>query len=205
MRLRNGEYGYGAVTKFLHWLTVAAIATQFMVGWTMEANDDALDLQKDQIDQLEDLAEHQDEATEEWFDSQIDRMEDQLDAREDTFVLDAFSQDGLSLPEFHVLLGLFIMVLAMLRVLWRTTTPLPPWTVHLSARERRLEASLEKLLLTLLLVVPGTGLLLIATGDDWLPIHIAAQLVLLAAITLHVGLVLKHTVVRPHRHLHRML
>jgi cytochrome b561 len=26
MRLRNGEHGYGVVTKFLHWLTVAAIA-----------------------------------------------------------------------------------------------------------------------------------------------------------------------------------
>ena len=42
MRLRNGEHGYGVVTKFLHWLTVAAIAGQFAVGWTMEADDPAL-------------------------------------------------------------------------------------------------------------------------------------------------------------------
>ncbi len=35
--MRNGEHGYGAVTKLLHWLTVAALATQLTVGLTMEA------------------------------------------------------------------------------------------------------------------------------------------------------------------------
>ena len=84
-------------------------------------------------------------------------------------------------------------------------TPLPPWADHLSEGERRLEASLEKALLTLLFIVPGTGLLLIVVGDDWLPLHIAAQLAMLAAIALHVGLVVKHTIVRRHRHLARML
>ena len=32
MPLRNGEHGYGAVTKFLHWLTVFAIVGQFLSG-----------------------------------------------------------------------------------------------------------------------------------------------------------------------------
>ena len=40
MHLRNGEHGYGAVTKALHWLTVAAIAAQFFVGYTMETEAD---------------------------------------------------------------------------------------------------------------------------------------------------------------------
>ena len=40
MHLRNGEHGYGAVTKALHWLTVAAIAAQFFVGYTMETEGD---------------------------------------------------------------------------------------------------------------------------------------------------------------------
>jgi cytochrome b561 len=53
--------------------------------------------------------------------------------------------------------------------------------------------------------VPATGLALLVVGDDWLPLHIAAQLVLLAAIAIHVGLVLKHTVVHRDRHLARML
>jgi cytochrome b561 len=57
----------------------------------------------------------------------------------------------------------------------------------------------------LLFVVPGTGLALLALGDDWLPLHIGAQLMLLVAIAAHVGLVLKHTVVHRDRHLARML
>jgi cytochrome b561 len=65
---------------------------------------------------------------------------------------------------------------------------------------------LEKALLLMLFVTPGTGLLLIATGsDDWLPAHIGAQLLLLALIAVHVGLVLKHTVVHRDGHLRRMV
>ena len=29
---RNGEHGYGWVTKVLHWLTLALVAAQFVVG-----------------------------------------------------------------------------------------------------------------------------------------------------------------------------
>jgi cytochrome b561 len=202
--LRNGEHGYGVVTKTLHWLTVLAIGAQFAVGLTMEANDDARDLQKDRIDQLEDLLEQQGNAAEDLFDDEIDRLDDALDTRTDD-ILAGFAEPGLSLPEVHVLLGLSILLLGVLRVLWRRTTPLPPWACHLTAGERRFEAALEKTLLTLLFIVPGTGLVLIGAGDDWLALHIAAQLLLAAAIALHVGLVLRHTVVRRHRHLARML
>jgi cytochrome b561 len=217
MPLRSGEHGYGVVTKFLHWLTVAAIVGQFAVGWTMEADDEALDREKDRIDALEEAgeerAESQGEAAEEAFENEIDRLEDELDAREDDYVSAAFSDvfsgdflsNGLSLPEIHVLLGISIIGLGLVRVVWRVATPLPPWADYLKPGERRLEAVLEKLLLTLLFVVPGTGLLLIAGETDWLPIHIAAQLVLLATIAVHVGLVLSHTVVRRDRQLWRML
>jgi cytochrome b561 len=205
MRLRNGEHGYGAVTKTLHWLTVAAIVAQFGVGWTMGAGERQSALEKDEIKQLEDFAKHQDEATEEWIESEIDRLEDGLDAHDDSYFADAFTQDGLSLPELHVLLGLSIILLGLTRVLWRATTSLPPWAAHLSAGERRLEARLEKALLTLLFVVPGSGLALLALGEDWLPLHITAQFVLLAAIAVHVGLVLKHTVVQRDRHLVQMI
>ena len=205
MRLTNGGHGYGIVTKTLHWLTVAAIVAQFAVGWTMGADDAALDREKEAIEQLEELAKHQDEATEEWLENEIDRLDEGLDAREDSYFADAFARDGLSLPEVHVLLGLSILLLALVRVLWRATTSLPPWANHLSPGERRLEALLEKALLTLLFVVPGTGLALLALGDDWLPLHIGAQLMLLAAIAAHVGLVLRYTVVHRDRHLARML
>jgi cytochrome b561 len=216
MPLRNGEHGYGVVTKFLHWLTVAAIVGQFLVGWTMEADDEAFDREKDRIDALEDAgkdrAKEQGDAAEDAFKDEIDRLDDQLDSREDDYVSAAFSDvfsgdalnDGLSLPEIHVLLGLSIMLLGVLRVLWRATTPLPPWAPFLEAGERRLESALEKLLLTLLFVVPATGLLLIAGESDWLAVHIVAQLVLLAVIAVHVGLVLSHTVVRRDGQLWRM-
>ncbi|GAA4365102.1 cytochrome b [Nocardioides caricicola] len=36
MRLRNGEHGYGLVTKTLHWVTVLAVAAQFTVGYLMD-------------------------------------------------------------------------------------------------------------------------------------------------------------------------
>jgi cytochrome b561 len=213
MRLRNGEHGYGVVTKLLHWLTVAAIAGQFAVGWTMDADDAALKREDERIDQLEELgkeqAKGQGEAAEQEFENEIDRLRDELDAREDDYVSAAFSDvfsgdllaGGLSRPELHVLLGLSIM----LRVVWRARTPLPPWADHLSPGERRLESLLEKGLLTLLFVVPATGLLLVAGTTDWLPVHVTAQVVFLGVIALHAGLVLKHTVVRRHRHLGRML
>ena len=113
--------------------------------------------------------------------------------------------DGLSLPEAHVLLGLSVLALAVVRILWRKTTPLPPWAEHLSPGERRFEGLFEKVLLGSLVVVPVTGLLLVATGDDWLALHVATQIVFLAAIAGHVGLVLCHAVLRPNRHRPRMV
>jgi cytochrome b561 len=217
MPLRNGQHGYGVVTKFLHWLTVAAIAGQFLVGWTMAADDDAFDREKDRIDALEDAgkdrAKEQGDAAEDAFKDDIDRLEDELAAREDDYLSAAFSDvfsgdvlnDGLSLPEVHVLLGLSILALGLLRVVWRAATPLPPWAPFLRQGERRLESVLERLLLTLLFVVPATGLLLIAGEGDWLPVHIVAQLVLLAVIAVHVGLVLSHTAVQRDGQLWRMV
>jgi cytochrome b561 len=217
MPLRNGEHGYGVVTKVLHWLTVAAIVGQFLVGWTMKADDEGFDREKDHIDALEDAGEdrakEQGDAAENAFKDEIDRLDDQLDAREDDYVSAAISDvfsgdvlnDGLSLPEVHVLLGLSIMLLGVLRVLWRATTPLPPWAPFLKAGERRLESALEKLLLTLLFVVPATGLLLIVGESDWLAVDILAQLLLLAVIAVHVGLVLSHTVVKRDGQLWRMV
>jgi len=102
-------------------------------------------------------------------------------------------------------LGLSIMLLGLFRVLWRARTPLPPWADYIGPGKRRLQSLLEKVLLTLLFVVPGTGLLLVVGSNDWLPVHVTAQVLLLGVIALHVGLALKHTVVRRHRHLARML
>jgi cytochrome b561 len=216
MHLRNGDHGYGFVTKLLHWLTVAAIAGQFLVGYLMDF-DDSLDAEEDRLDaeadRLEDQAKDQGDAAEDRVDAEIDARENALDARGDGEASSVFSDvvtgdgwsDGFSLPELHVGLGLLILVPATLRLLWRRTTPLPPWAEHLSPGERRLEGRLETVLLTLLFVVPTSGLLLVVAGDDWLPLHVAAQIAFLLAIAAHVALVLSHTVVRGNRHLARML
>lgn len=216
MQLRNGAHGYGVVTKLLHWLTVGVIAAQFAVGWSMDVDegvDRDADRVADEADRREDEAEERGEAAEERAEAGTERREDALDAREDDAAADVFSDvvggdafaDGLSLPELHVALGLAVIVLALVRMTWRRTTPLPPWAEHLSAGERRLEAALEKLLLGLLVVVPASGLLLVAGGEDRLPVHVTAQVLFLGAIAAHVGLVLRHTVLRPNRHLARML
>ena len=216
MHLRNGDHGYGAVTKLLHWLTVVAIAGQFLVGYTMDL-DGAFDRRDDRLDALEErleqLAEGRGEAAEERVEAEIERREAALDAADDGQAADVFSDvitgraftDGVSLPELHIMLGLLIILLAAVRLLWRSSTPLPPWAEYLGPGERAFEAWAEKVLLGLLFAVPGTGLLLVVAGDEWVGVHIAAHIAFYVAIALHVALVLKHTVVRRDRHLSRML
>ena len=58
----------------------------------------------------------------------------------------------------HVSLGLLVVLLAVARVAWRRVTGLPPWAETLGAGERRLVTVTERVLLTLLFVVPLTGL-----------------------------------------------
>lgn len=214
MRLRNGEHGYGLVTKVLHWLTVALIVAQFTVGYRLAEGDaeerdcdppgedrsggDLSDVEKDRLDRLEEACENREETLEA-------RAEEPVDAAFDDLGSGDLFDAGLSLPEWHVVLGLLILLVGVVRVTWRATTPLPPWAPALGPGERRLEAALEKTLLALLFVIPGTGLLLVADEDDWLPLHVAAHLAFFVAVALHVGLVVRHTVVRRERHLLRML
>ncbi|MCV2489978.1 cytochrome b/b6 domain-containing protein [Geodermatophilus sp. YIM 151500] len=216
MHLRTGAHGYGVVTEALRWLTVAALGTQVFVGYAMDV-DHAPDGERKRLDaeaeRREEAAEQQGEAAEERAEAEPERLEAAVDARRDdeasavfgdVVTGDAFA-DGLSLPELHVLLGLFVIALALTRILWRRTTPLPPSAEHLSAGERRLEGRLEKVMLALLVVVPASGLLLVAGGDGWLAVQVAAHFAFLAAVACHVGLVLNNTVFRRNRHLARML
>jgi cytochrome b561 len=220
MPLRNGAHGYGWVSKSLHWLTVGLLTAQFAVGYRMEDEDPALEREEDRLDELEDGCRAESdasetdagEAAEERCEEALELREDALDARQDDVVGDALSGlfsgrafgDGLSLPEWHVLLGLSIVAVAVVRLLWRATTPLPPWAESLSARERTLESLLEKALLALLLIVPVSGLLLVV-GAAPVALHVAAHIAFFVVVGLHVGLVLRHTVIRRERHLSRML
>lgn len=91
------------------------------------------------------------------------------------------------------------------RLAWRLATPLPPWAPTLTPPERRLAHLTETTLYAATLAVPVTGLALLLSGDDLLVLHIAAHVVLYAALAAHIGLVLKHQLVDRDRLLSRML
>ncbi len=218
MRLRNGDHGYGLVTKSLHWLTFAVIVGQFLVGYTMStegsAADAAADRVKDSKEQCE-ATEDSDaaEAEEERCEEEVDRREDALDDRADDALGTAWDDlrrgdlldGGVTPPEWHVLLGLVILVLAVARVFWRFAGALPPWAPALSHVERTLEGWLEKALMLLLFLIPISGLLLVTQDDGSVQLHIAAHIAFFVVVGLHLALVLRHTVIQRDRHLARML
>lgn len=190
MQLRNGPHGYGLVTKSLHWLTVLAVAAQFVVGYTMETDPDVArvecdppgesrsggdtsDAEEDRLDRVEDACE--------------DRQDRREDAAEETYGLFDGSFDGV---EVHVLLGILIVVLGLLRVLWRRFTPLPPWDPRLTTRDQRLVHATEVTLLTLLFVVPATGIALVLGAGDLLAVHVAAHIAFFVALGTHLAMVL---------------
>jgi cytochrome b561 len=190
MPLRNGEHGYGGVTKALHWLTFSAILGQFLVGYSMDFDDHG----GGGGDDDESLA-------------ALDHGHGGSGSGGggDDGYGDLFS-GGFGLPELHVVLGLTILGLGVLRVVWRYVGGLPPWAPALSRVERTMEGLLEKALLALLFVIPVSGLLLIGTGeDDYLPLHVGAHVAFFVVVGLHIALVLKHTVIQRDRHLARML
>ena len=201
MRLRNGEHGYGAVTKALHWLTFSLILGQFLVGYTMSTENEAADAAADRAHEAKDACKATGDS--DAAEAEEERCEEAADAREDE--LDDAAGDDEGASTLHVVLGVAILVMALLRVAWRRVGGLPPWAEALSAGERTLEAYLEKGLLLLLFLIPVSGLMLVLVSDDWLPLHIAAHVAFFVVVGLHIGLVLKHTVIQRDRHLARML
>jgi cytochrome b561 len=199
MPLRNGEHGYGGVTKVLHWLTFSVIVAQFLVGYTMSTENSAADVAADRVKDSKEQCEASEdsdaaEAEEERCEEEVDRREEALDDRAD----DAAST-------LHVVLGLVILVLAVARVIWRFAGALPPWAPALSHAERTLEGWLEKALMLLLFLIPISGLLLVTRDDRSVQLHIAAHIAFFVVVGLHIALVLKHTVIQRDRHLARML
>ncbi|MEI7057288.1 cytochrome b/b6 domain-containing protein [Nocardioides sp. CCNWLW239] len=180
--------GYGFVTKTLHWLTVAAFVLQFVVGYAMSTDadcdppgedrsgGDTSDAEEERLDRLEDACEARDA--------------DPLDAAWSDVWGGGIGVDGISLPELHVLLGLAILLLGGLRVGWRMIAPLPPWSPRLSGTDRRVAHVTERALLTLMFVVPLTGLALVAVSDDLVALHVAAHIAFFVALGAHLLLVL---------------
>jgi cytochrome b561 len=111
----------------------------------------------------------------------------------------------------HAALGVMILVLALVRIGWRLSTPLPPWDERLSELDRRLERFAELALYSLLLIIPTTGLALLffsgkereLRSGEWQPpfelvdddlllgLHIAAHIAFYVALLVHVGIALR--------------
>lgn len=126
----------------------------------------------------------------------------------------------------HVAIGCTLLALVTARVIWRRVTTLPPWPTTLSAQGRRFATVTERSLYVLLFITPATGIaLLLLSGEDWetgdgtewtspwalvdddllVGVHVTSQILLLCAIALHVGFVLKHQFIDRDRLLQRML
>ncbi|WP_353808803.1 cytochrome b [Agromyces sp. SYSU T00194] len=177
---------HGLVARTLHWLTVLALVAQYAVGYAMAGAEGLL---------------------EPWVEAAYDGDEDLL------------------LP-VHVAIGCSILTLTLIRYAWRRIVTLPPWPETLSAAGRRFASWTERALYALLIVMPSSGLaLVLLSGEDFevsdrgeweapldvidddllVGVHVASQVLLLVAIALHVGFVLKHQLVDRDRLLRRML
>lgn len=193
MLLRNGDHGYGLVTKSLHWLTVLAFAAQFVVGYTMETEPDVARVACDPPGEGRsggDTSDAEDERLDRLEDACEERAERREEAAEDTYGLFDGSFDAV---EVHVLLGLLIIALGVARVLWRRFTPLPPWDPRLSRTDQRIVHATEATLLTLMLVVPATGLALVlgpGGSDGLVTLHVAAHVAFFVALGAHLSMVL---------------
>ena len=185
MPLRTSPDGYGLVAKALHWVTVAALTAQLVIGYSMDWDDSGHGHGRGR-----------------------GRGGDGGDG-------DAGGDDsghgrgrgggddasaGLGddpLVAVHVGLGLTILSIGLLRILWRRLDSLPAWDDRLSDRDRRWAPRIERTLLALLLLIPLTGLPLVLTGeDDLVPLHVATHLAFFAALAAHVGLVLRRGLLR---------
>ena len=170
MRLRNGDHGYGLVTKGLHWVTVLVVATQFAVGYTMELDDSGHGRGRGRGGDDDSSGRGRGRGGE---DDALSLLDGQLD-----------------LVDLHVVLGLVVLALAVTRVVWRRTTPLPPWDPRLTSANQRFVHATEVALLVLLFVVPLTGIALVLGDDDLLALHVAAHVAFFVALASHLAMVL---------------
>ena len=173
MPLRNRPEGYGLVSKTLHWATVAALVTQFVIGYTMDWDDGGSGRGRGRG---------------RGGDSGRGRGRGGDD--DSGWTLPDLGDDALLTA--HVVLGLTIIALGLARWAWRRADSLPAWAEQLTDADKRFAHRTERVLLTLLVVVPVTGIVLVLSGDDDLvPLHVAAHIALYLAVAAHLFLVLR--------------
>ena len=165
-----GDQGpaYGRVTRTLHWLTVAAMAAQFTVGYAL------------------DVGGGRGRGRGRGGESGRGRGRggEGLDIGDD------------GLLTVHVALGLTVLALALVRLWWRRRTTLPPWAPALTPGERTLAHWTERTLYTLMFAIPLSGLWLVLVSDDVIAVHVASHVAFFVAFAAHVGLVARRRLLR---------
>jgi cytochrome b561 len=129
---------------------------------------------------------------------------------------------------WHKSIGLVLLVLAVARLLWRKTTPLPEWAPTLSPAERAISHWNETRLYGCMFLLPLSGYLFVMAGNfgiklfgiydlpnpigkqEWLAtlaliVHIVTGYAAVVLIAWHVGLGLKHHLFERDGFLNRML
>ena len=197
MHWRNGEHGYGVVTKTLHWSVLALLVAQVVVGLSMDVDDEdlpravpAASADDSPAELREERREERQDRVEDRRDDRRDRLEDRRDAERDREEEQAERAAGRALLPLHVGLGLAALALGVARLAWRRTTPLPPWSPRLSAPQRRWLSRSERVLLTSTIAVPLTGLLLVLLDGGLVWLHVATLVVLGAGLLVHLAVVL---------------
>jgi cytochrome b561 len=185
MRLRNHDTGYGLVTRSLHWATLAVLVAQVGIGYLLDVDDSGRGRGRGRG-------------------GGSGRGRGRGGDEERSLLDRALDGDDLLLS-LHVALGLTLLLLAVVRLVWRRVTPLPPWAECLSERERTWAHWTERVLYLALLAAPLSGLLLVLVDDDFLALHVTSHVVLYGALASHLALVLRHTAVRRDGLLRRML
>ena len=183
MHWRTGPEGYGLLTRLLHWGTVLLVTAQFAVGWLLDLDDCDPPGEDPSGGDTGDAAE-----------DRLDRLEDACEARADQVDLVG---GALDLPELHLSLGLAILLVGLVRPVWRRLDGFPEWSDALSPGERRLVHVVERSLMALLVLVPLSGIALVVTrDDDWLPLHVTAHAGFFLALGFHLFTNLRPTVLR---------
>ena len=130
--------------------------------------------------------------------------------------------------DWHKSIGVVLLLLAVLRILWRKLTPLPDWSPVLSPAERAISHWNETLLYACMILMPVSGYLFVMAGDYGIKLfglhdlvnpigkqalladiariaHIVISYVIVVVASWHIGLGLKHHVFERNGFLRRML
>ena len=135
---------------------------------------------------------------------------------------------GGELYTWHKSAGVVVLVVVLLRIVWRKTTPLPDWAETLEDWERAVTKWVERVLYACMILMPVSGYVFtmaggynfklfglvklpvlieknagLAAAGEWS--HLIIGYMIVIALTLHIGLGLKHHLVNKDRFLNRML